>query len=88
MFGSSREKFLPFFFLIYIKGFSFPEMTTKLNQEMYAKKNEPLSNLEKRVVRVVEKGTRVTPVTSILEATRVASPTTSVEEITPRPKKQ
>ena len=46
MFGSSREKFL-FFFL---KCFSFAEMTTKFNQEMYAKmrakKNEPLSNLE------------------------------------------
>ena len=53
-----------------------------------AKKNEPLSNLRKRVVRVVEKGTPITPVASIPKATRVASPATSVEEITPHPKRQ
>ena len=67
-------------------------MTTKFNQEMYAKmrarKNEPLSSLGKKVVRVVEKGTLITPVTSIPEATRTASPATSVEEITPQPKRQ
>ena len=67
-------------------------MTTKFNQEMYAKmrvkKNEPLSNLGKRVVRVVEKGTPVTLATSVLGATRMASPATSVEEITPHLKKQ
>ena len=55
---------------------------------MREKKNEPLSNLGKRVVRVVEKWTPVTPATSIPEVTRTASPTTSVEEITPRLKKQ
>ena len=55
---------------------------------MKANKNEPFSNLRKRVVRVVEKGTPVTPITSIPEAMRTASPATSVEEITPHPKKQ
>lgn len=54
---------------------------------MRVKKNEPLSNLGKRVVRVVEKGTPVTPATSVPEATRIASPTTSTEEITPQTKK-
>ena len=36
----------------------------------------------------VEKGTLITPITFIPEATRAASPATSVEEITPRPKRQ
>ena len=79
-FGSSREK-IPFFF--FDKCFSFAEMTTKFNQELYAKmraKNEPLSNLEKRVVQVIEKGTPITPVAFVPEATRVASPATSVEK--------
>ena len=79
----------PFFFT---KCFSSIEMTMKFNQEMYAKmrakKNEPFSNLGKRVVRVVEKGTPITPTTSVPEATRTASPATSVEEITPCSKKQ
>ena len=52
MFGSSREKFLSLFFFFLSKSFSFVEMTTKFNQEMYAKmrvkKNEPLSNLEEK----------------------------------------
>ena len=67
-------------------------MMTKFNKEMYAKmrdkKNEPLSNLKKRVVRVVKKGTPVTPIVSVPEATRVASPANSMKEITPRPKRQ
>ena len=54
---------------------------------MRAKKNEPLSNIGKRVVRVVEKGTLVTLVVSVPKAMRVASPAASVEEITLRPKK-
>ena len=66
-------------------------MTTKFNQDMYAKmrskKNEPLSNLGKRTVRVVEKGVSVTLATPSTETTRIASPTTSVEEITPIRKK-
>ena len=67
-------------------------MTTKFNQGMYAKmrakKNEPLSNLGKRVVHVIEKGTPITPVAFVPGATRAASPATLVEEITPRLKKQ
>ena len=51
------------------------------------RKNKPLSNLGKRVVQVVEKGTPVTPIVSVPEATKVASPTTSMEEITPHPKR-
>ena len=66
-------------------------MTTKFNQEMYAKmrakKNEPLSSLRKRVVQVVEKGTLATPATSIPEMMRIAFLATSVKEITLRTKK-
>lgn len=40
------------------------------------------------MVPVMEKGTPITPVASVPEAIRTASPTTSVEEVTPRPKKQ
>ena len=56
--------------------------------KMKAKKNEPLSNLRKIVVCVVEKGTPITLAASIPKATRVASPATSVEEITLHPKRQ
>ena len=79
------------FFFFFDKCFSFAEMTTKFNQELYAKMragNEPLSNLEKRVVQVIEKGTLVTPVAFVPEAIRVVSPATSVEEITPCLKRQ
>ena len=51
---------------------------------MRVKKNEPLSNLGKRVVRVVEKGTPVTPATFVPEVMRITSSTTSTEEITPQ----
>jgi len=61
-------------------------MMIKFNQELYAKKNEPLSSLGKKVVQIVEKGTSITSSTSIPKATKTASPTTSLEEITPRPK--
>ena len=67
-------------------------MMTKFNQEMYArmkaKKNKPLSSLGKKVVWVVENRTSITPVPSVLEVTRTASPTTFLEELTPRPKRQ
>ena len=66
-------------------------MTTKFNKDMYAKmwskKDEPLSSLEKKVVRVTGKGPLATPVTfatpivSAVETVRMASPATSVEEI-------
>ena len=66
-------------------------MTTKFNKDMYAKmrskKNEPLSSIGKKGVRVTRKGPSVTPVTSAtlivsaVETVRTASPATSVEEI-------
>lgn len=66
-------------------------MMTKFNQEMYvrmkAKKNKPLSSLGKKVVQVIEKGTLITPATSVLEATKTASPTNSLEELTSHPKR-
>ena len=56
--------------IFFYRGFFFAKMTSKFNQLMYAqikaKKNEPLSSLGKRVVRVVEKGASVTPTTFIL----------------------
>ena len=62
-------------------------MTTKFNQGMYAKmrgkKNEPLSSIGKRTVRVMEKGVFVTPSTPIIKPTRTASSATLEEEITP-----
>jgi len=65
-------------------------MTTKFNQGMYArmrvKKNEPLSNLGTRGVRVMEKGipiTTATPSTPTIISVRTASPATSIEEIPP-----
>ena len=65
-------------------------MTTKFNQGMYArmraKKNKSLSNLRARTVRVVEKGTSVTPTTPATlgrETMRTASLATLVEEIIP-----
>ena len=67
-------------------------MTTKFNKDMYvkmrSKKDEPLSNLGKRIVGVIGKGPLVTPSTLVApavlgtEVMRTASPTTSVEEIT------
>ena len=67
-------------------------MTTKFNQGMYAKmkakKNEPLSNLKKTVVCVMEKGISVTPATPITETSRTTSLATLVKEITPFRKKQ
>ena len=67
-------------------------MTTKFNQEMYtkmkAKKNKPFSSLGKKVVQDVEKGTLITPTIFDPEATRTASPTTSLEELTPCLKRQ
>ena len=66
-------------------------MTTKFNKDMYAKmrskKDEPLSSIGKKGVRVTGKGPSVTLVTSAtaiiysVEIVRMASPTTSVEVI-------
>ena len=67
-------------------------MTTKFNQEMYtkmkAKKNKPISSLGKKVVRVIEKEISVTLTVSVPKATRTTSPTTSLEELTTRLKRQ
>ncbi|XP_075671764.1 uncharacterized protein LOC142641251 [Castanea sativa] len=67
------------------------KMTTKFNKGMYekmrSKKDEPLSNIGKKVVRVKGKVTSVTPITSSTpvvsgaDTTRTASPATSIEEI-------
>ena len=66
-------------------------MTTKFNKDIYAKmrakKDEPLSNIGKKTVRVIRKGpsivpvASVTPVVSSAETTKTASPLTSVEEL-------
>ena len=63
-------------------------MTTKFNKDMYtkmrAKKDEPLSNIGKKTMRVTEKGPSTVPATSVTsgaETTRTASPSTSVEEL-------
>ena len=45
---------------------------------MRDKKNEPLFNLGKRIMRVVEKGVFVTPAIPGIEMTRTASPATSI----------
>ena len=67
-------------------------MMTKFNQKMYtrikAKRNEPLSSLGKKMERVVKKGTPITSATSVPKATKATSTTTSLEELTPHPKRQ
>ena len=69
-------------------------MTTKFNKDMYArmrnKKDEPLSALRTKSVHIMDRGAPVlaalpsspTPVTA-----GTASPTSSVEELTPRNKR-
>ena len=69
----------------------FAEMTTKFNKDMYtkmrAKKDEPLSNIGKKAVRITGRGyptvsvTLVTPVVSGAEMMRTTSPSTSIEEL-------
>ena len=81
--------FLSFFFSY--KCFILAEMMTKFNKDMYAKmrskKDEPLSSIRKKGVRVTGKGPFVTPVTSAtpivsgVETVRTASLATSVVEI-------
>ena len=66
-------------------------MTTKFNKDMYAKmrvkKDEPLSNIGKKIVRITGRGssavlaTSITPVVSGTKTTRTASPLTSIEEL-------
>ena len=71
--------------------FPLVEMTTKFNKDMYAKmrakKDEPLSNIGKKTVRITGRGspavlaTSITLVASGMETTRTASPLTSIEEL-------
>ena len=66
-------------------------MTTKFNKDMYAKmrmkKDEPLSNIGKKTVRITGRGSptipaaSITPIASRAETTRMASPSTSIEEL-------
>ena len=71
------------------RHFLLAEMTKKFDKDMYAKmrskKDEPLSNLGKKTVRVTGKGPAPIPLNIVpsiaSETTRTASPTTSIEEI-------
>ena len=71
------------------RRFLLAEMTTKFNKDMYAKmrskKDEPLSNLGKKTVRVTGKGPAPIPLNIVpsiaSETTRTASSTASIEEI-------
>ena len=66
-------------------------MTTNFNKDMYAKmrakKDEPLSNIGKKAVRITGRGspaipvTSVTPIVSGAETTKTASPSTSIEKL-------
>ena len=66
-------------------------MTTKFNKDMYtkmrSKKDEPLSNIGKKGIRVMGKGpsmtlvTSATPIVSAVKTVRIAPPATLVEEI-------
>ena len=71
-------------------------MTTKFNQELYAwmkaKKNEPLSSIGQRRLRVVEKDKEKELVekglsTSTLDERRLTSPSVSIEKVVPSTKK-
>ena len=77
--------------IFFYKCFILAKMMTKFNKDMYAKmrskKDEPLSSIGKKGVRVMGKGLSVTPVTfatpivSAIETVKTASPATLVEEI-------
>ena len=66
-------------------------MTTKFNKDMYTKmkanKDESLSNIGKKTMRITGRGspavpaTSTTPVASSAEMTRTTSPSTSIEEL-------
>ena len=88
--------FLSLFLTSLLFLFSFAEMTTKFNQEFYArikaKKNKPFSSICQRRLRVVEKEkekevTEKGSSTPTLDEGWVASPALSVKEITPCTKK-
>ena len=90
---------LPFFLFVFTctiidKCSLLAEITTKFNKDMYArmrnKKDEPLSALGTKSVRITDRGTPILaalPSSPTSVPTRVASPTPSVEELTPRNKR-
>ena len=70
------------------------EMMTNFNKDMYArirnKKDEPLSALGTKSVRITDRGAQILaalPSSSTSVPTRVASPTPSVEKLTPHNKR-
>ena len=76
------------------KCFLLVEMMTKFNKDMYAtmrnKKDEPLSALGTKSVRITDRGTPILvafPSSLTFVPTGVALPTPSVEELTPRNKR-
>ena len=91
MLGSSILISLYILVFIFHKCFLLAEMTTKFNKDMYAKmrtkKDELLSSLGKRTVRITGKGLLATPLASITpivsgtETVRTASSATLVEAI-------
>ena len=86
---STLITYILFFFFLTLA--SLVEMTTKFNKDMYtkmrAKKDEPLSNIGKKTVRITGRGspavlaTSTTPVAFGAETTSTASPSTSIEEL-------
>ena len=69
-------------------------MTMKFNKDMYAwmksKKDKPLFAIGAKSIRVTKRGTTILaalPSTPTLTTVGIASPTPSVEELTPRHKK-
>ena len=85
-----------FFFFFFKLSIFIVEMMTKFNQELYAwikaKKNEPFSSIGQRRVRVVEKEKEKEVIekgssTPVPEEGWAASPSVSIEEITPHAKK-
>nr|XP_023918397.1 uncharacterized protein LOC112029950 [Quercus suber] len=94
----STDFFIHTSFLKKSKCFSFAEMTSKFNKDMYAKmrvkKDELFSSIGKKTVRMTRRGPSVTPTASVTpivsstRTTRTASPSTSIEELpTPVSKK-
>ena len=82
------------FFFFFDKCFLLVEMTTKFNKDMYArmrgKKDEPLSALGTKSVRITDRGVPILaalPSSPTSAPARSASPTPSVEEVPPRNKR-
>ena len=70
------------------------EMTTKFNKDMYArmrnKKDEPLSAIGTKSIRITDRGAPILvalPSFPTLVTAGMATPTSSVEELTPRNKR-